>query len=197
MIRARKRAGAEAITCLLLFAVYLLFLGSLVPSFSRAGWCVGPRYITVVLPFVAWLAVAGFEMADRFVVTRVLAWALVFSSSVIFVVAATTYPHWPEGFHNPLYELAFRLLYHGYAVHSLGTLVGLTGFWSILPLYLLALGLAMWIVAGSRKRIVSAAIAVVLAGAIIAAHRQFPVTGPYALRAYSWITSTWEPKRQP
>jgi hypothetical protein len=191
---ARRRVGVEAAVCAAIFATYVLFMGSLVPVFSRAGWCVGPRYMTVALPFVAWLAVAGFGLAERWLATRALALALVIASAVIFVTAATTYPHWPENIRNPMYELVFRLLWRGYAVHSLGTLVGLHGLASLLPLYLFVAGFVFWLLArgGWRARLSTAA-AFVLAAGIVAGHRAFPLTGPYAERAWGYITATWEP----
>jgi hypothetical protein len=192
----RSRIGAEAIVCLTVFVVYVLFLTSLVPYMARGGWCVGPRYMTVALPFVAWLATAGFAAAERWRMTSVLAQALVISSGVIYVAAASTYPHWPDQLQNPLYELVFRLLYRGYAVHSLGTAVGLHGFLSLVPLYLAALALLVWLLgrAGGRRSLRTTALACVLAAGVVAGHRAFPVTGPYSDRAWAFITSTWEPK---
>ena len=194
--RERRRAvGAEVGLCLVVLAAYLLFMGSLIPSFSRAGWCVGPRYMTVALPFLAWLAVPGFAAAGRWLATRVLSQAMVVSACVVFVTAATTYPHWPEQIRNPLYELVFPLLWQGYAVHSLGTLVGFRGIYSLLPLYALAAGLVLWLMAsGTRTRYRYTAVAAfALGGVLIMGHRMFPTSGPYAERAYQFITSTWEP----
>jgi hypothetical protein len=191
----RKRAGAEAIVAFAILLVYVLFVSSLVPYMARGGWCVGPRYLTVCLPFAAWLAAAGFSAADRHAVTRVLAQALVVAAAIIYVVAITTYPHWPDQLANPLYELAFRLVYHGYAVHSLGTAVGLRGVLAALPLYVLALGLLVWMLARGRRRSwQTTAIACVLGAALIAGHRAFPLSGPYAQRAWGFVTATWEPK---
>lgn len=198
--RERRRAiGAEVGLCLAVLGTYLLFMGSLIPSFSRAGWCVGPRYMTVALPFVGWLAAPGLAAAGRWLVTRVLAQGTVVAAGVIFVTAATTYPHWPEQLRNPLYELSFRLLWNGYAVHSLGTLVGLRGIYSLIPLYLLAAGLTFWLMAAGRWRLREwPVVAAFLLGAlIVGGHRLFPVTGPYAERAYRFVTSTWEPPPPP
>ena len=191
---ARRRVGAEAIVCMIVFVGYLTFMGSLVPSFSRAGWCVGPRYMTVALPFVAWLAVAGFGAAERWLATRVLALGLVLASVVIFVTAATTYPHWPENLRNPIYELVFRLITHGYAVHSLGTLVGLRGLAAMLPLYLFTVGFIVWLLGWrSRRALITTAAGFAVAAAIVAGYSAFPRTGQYAEHAFAWITSTWEP----
>jgi hypothetical protein len=193
---ARKRVGAEALVCLAIFAAYVVFLSSLGPYMSRGGWCVGPRYMTTALPFVAWLAAAGFAAFDRTAVTRVLAQAAVWVSAAIFVVAASTYPHWPDPLANPLYELSFRLLRDGYAVHSLGTLVGLRGFLATAPLFLLVGALLLWMLTGRGwRRFATSLAACALAIAILASYRSFPRSGAYAERAYGFVTSTWEPRR--
>jgi hypothetical protein len=150
--------------------------------------------MTAALPFVAWLTAAGIRAEDRYAPVRVMAQALVVSSAIIFVTAATTYPHWPDPLRNPLHELAFPLLAHGYAVHSLGTLVGLHGFLSIAPLYAFVLGAVIWLLSrGLRRSLRQTALACILAAGLVAGHRAFPWTGDYARRTFSFITATWEP----
>lgn len=190
---ARARVGAEALVVGAVFATYLLFVSSLVPYMARGGWCVGPRYLTVSLPFAGWLAAAGFAAADRRKVTSVLAQALAVAGCIVYLVVITTYPHWPDQLRNPLYELAFPLLQHGYAVHSVGTALGLRGIWAVLPLYLFALGLVLWLLAKGRSW-KSAVLACVLGAGIVAGHRAFPLTGAYSQRAWGFVTATWEPK---
>jgi hypothetical protein len=194
---ARSRAGAEAAVSAVIFVSYLIWISSLTPYMARGGWCVGPRYLTVCLPFIAWLAAAGFAAADRHRLTSVLAQALVFAAAAIYLVAITTYPHWPDQLRNPLYELSFRLLYRGYAVHSVGTALGLHGIWAALPLYLFALGLLLWLLGrGPGRSLRTTALACVLGGAVILGHRAFPLTGPYAERVWGYVTATWEPPRR-
>src|SRR5262249_37362246 len=60
-VHAWKTMRAEVITCAAVFLMYILFLGFLEPEVGRGGWGVGPRYMTVALPFAAWLACAGIE----------------------------------------------------------------------------------------------------------------------------------------
>jgi hypothetical protein len=191
----RRRIGAEALLGSLIFVIYVAYLCSLVPYMARGGWCVGPRYLTTCMPFVGWLAAAGFAAADRRWVTSVAAQALVVAGAVIYLVAITTYPHWPENLANPLYELSFRLLRHGYAVHSLGTALGLRGIWAVVPLYALAAGLMFWLLArGPRRSWLATILACVLGAGIIYGYRAFPRTGAYAERAWGFVTRTWEPK---
>ena len=191
---ARARCGAETVVCVVVPLVYVAFLSSLVPYMTHGGWSVGPRYMTAALPFVAWLAAAGFRSVERFLVGRVLAQTLVVTSVIIFVTAATTYPHWPDELRNPLCELIFPLLTHGYAVHSLGTLFGLHGFLAIAPLYAVVLGAMIWLLSrGPGRSLRQTALACVLAAGLITGYRAFPQNGAYAKRAWSFITGTWEP----
>jgi hypothetical protein len=116
------------------------------------------------------------------------------TSVIIFVTAATTYPHWPDELRNPLCELIFPLLTHGYAVHSLGTLFGLHGFLAIAPLYAVVLGAMIWLLSrGPGRSLRQTALACVLAAGLITGYRAFPQNGAYAKRAWSFITGTWEP----
>jgi hypothetical protein len=186
--RRRPELRAEAVACAAIAVLYVLFIGSLVPEFGRAGWSVGPRYITVALPFLAWLAAAGLEAAERHELLRAGAHALVLVGVVVFVVAATTYPHWPTGFTNPLYEVSFKLLRLGKAPHSLGTAVGLRGLLSIAPLYVVALALAGSTLGWRRSTALAAALAV----GIVAAYALFPRHGGREKLAF--IVSEWEPR---
>jgi hypothetical protein len=192
----RRLLGAEALVCLAIMVTYFLFLSSTDWYMSRGGWCVGPRYLTSALPFVAWLSAPGFSLLYRSTVGRVLGHAAVLASAVVFVVAASTYPHWPDPMANPLYELSFRLLREGYAVHSLGTFFGLRGLWAALPLYLLTAGLLIWLLSGQgRRRATGMLVACVLAASIVVGYRFFPRNAGYAQHAYGYITATWEPRK--
>jgi hypothetical protein len=190
----RARAGKEALVCLTVFGVYLLFLSSLDPYMARGGWCVGPRYLTVALPFAAWLACAGFAVAFKHVWLRLVALASIVVGVTIYSSAVTTYPHWPERLLNPLYELAFRLLRSDRSVHSLGQHMGLTGAKAAMPLFALVALVMAWLFSSrSQGGWKTAASAFALGGAVIAAYSFFPGSGPYAEQAWNFVVSTWEP----
>jgi hypothetical protein len=173
----RARIGAEALVCGVIAFLYLTFIVSLEPSFGRGGWSVGPRYITVTLPFLACLAAAGLALADRWAPLRSLAHGLVLAGVAVYLVAATTYPHWPTGLANPLYEISFRALGEGVTPPNLGKLVGVGGTESLLPMYALVLGLALALLAErSEARWVTTAIAAAVASGIIFAYGLFPET---------------------
>jgi len=191
----RTRCGAETLACAVILVADVLMLSSLVPYMSRNGWSVGPRYMTVVMPFVGWMAATGFAVARRYAVIKVLGLALVVASVVVFVVGGTMFPHWPDRLANPLYDLVFPLLGRGYAVHSLGTAVGLHGIFAIAPLYLFTLLAVMWLFGLARKRALPALVVVCsLAGLIVLGHRAFPMTDQSVVNPWPMIHTIWEPR---
>lgn len=192
---SRSARGAEAIVCAVIAVAYLLFLSSLLPYMARGGWCVGPRYMSVAMPFVAYLAAAGVELAGRNRVTHVLALALVLASATVFVVGGTTFPHWPDSLRSPLYDLVFPLLGRGFAVHSLGTAVGLHGLLSILPLYLFAFLVIVWLLGLLHvKALPKLAAVCALAVLLLLAQGLFPRTDPTKVSPWPLVNSIWEPK---
>lgn len=192
----RRRCGAEVVACAVIMLADILMLSSLVPYMSRSGWAVGPRYMTLAMPFVAWLAVIGLQAAKRRRVTHALSLALVLTGVVVFIVGGTTFPHWPDRLQNPLYDLVFPLLGRGYAVHSLGTALGLGGIVAILPLYLFALVAVLWLLGLLQRRLwPKLAVVCGLALLFVLAQRAFPKTNPSHLSPWPLIHSIWEPRR--
>ncbi len=191
---ARARIGPEALACGIIVVLYLLFVGSLVPTFGRAGWSVGPRYIAVAIPFAGWLAAVGFATAERWPSTRVIAWSLVLIGVAVHVLAASTYPHWPTSFDNPLHQVSIRLVREGMAPHSLGTALGLPGAWAYAPVFLIAAGLTGWLLAGPhRGRWLAFAMAAFIASCAVVSYRSLTPVGPTHERPWRYIERTWEP----
>lgn len=189
----RTRAGAEALVCGFVMLAYFLFIGSTVPEFGRGGWSVGPRYIIVAVPFIAWLAAAALELVDGRAVLRALAHALIVTGVIVFVVAGTTYPHWPIAFRNPLYEVSFHALRQGLAPHSLGTWLGLRGLLSLAPLYVLVAALvAALLGVRDRSRLLTTACAFILGAGIVLSYSRFP--GGTPPEKWGFIERTWEPR---
>ncbi len=189
----RRDTRAEAIAMAALAFGYVLFIGSTVPEFGRGGWSVGPRYIVVAMPFFAWLAAAGFDAVDGRPVLRAAAHALVLAGVIVMVAAATTFPYWPTSFKNPLYEVAFWALTTGHAPHSLGTLVGLRGIASLLPLYAVILAVLIALLArGQRARLATTICALVGAAIIVAALGWAPRTRDAAPKV-GYLERIWEP----
>jgi hypothetical protein len=193
---ARRRCGAETLACATILIADVLMLSSLVPYMSRNGWSVGPRYMTLAMPFVGWLAVIGLQTAKRNRVAHPVSLALVLASAAIFVVGGTTFPHWPDRLRNPLFDLVFPLLGRGYAVHSFGTAVGLPGIAAILPLYLFALLAILWLLGLLRRRLLPRiALVCGLAALLLLGYRAFPKTDQHQVNPWPMIHTIWEPRR--
>jgi hypothetical protein len=191
---ARARVGREALVAGLVVAVYCVFVAALAPEFGRAGWTVGPRYLAIAMPFFAWLAAAGLEGCLARDVLRVPAIALVLVGVGIHVLAATTYPHWPVDFRNPLVEVSWRSLAEGHAPYSLGTLAGLRGPASLAPLYLGVLGLTVALFAPRRRHLLEVVLAVVIAAAAIASFQSVtPTPAVPGDGMWRFVASTLEP----
>lgn len=189
----RARVGREALVAALVALVYCAFVAALHPSFGRAGWSVGPRYIAVAMPFFAWLAAAGLDVCLRHTALRVPALALVLVGVGIHVLAATTYPHWPAELQNPLFEVSVRLLREGHAPHSLGTLLGLSGVLSLLPLYLGAAALVVHLLAPRRQYLLEVGLAVLLAAFAVSRYDRLAVTPRgQAVPIWQFVQSTAE-----
>jgi hypothetical protein len=190
----RARVGAEIIVCGAVAAAYVLFVSSLVPEFGRAGWSVGPRYIGVAMPFLAWCAAPGIAWCAARPAPRALAGGLVVAGAIVMVAAAATYPHWPTSFKNPLYEVGFHALRRDLAPHSIGTALGLPGVWSLAPMFAAAAALVVWALGVSTRRLaISAAAACVVGVLIVAAYSRFPATGKSGERPWAFVVSSWEP----
>jgi hypothetical protein len=192
VIRGARREG---ILILAVAVVMLLFLGGM--TNWRAGWCVGPRYIATVAPFLA----AGIAHAWRVVRARmaltVTAAGLLIVSVVLNTVSAAVYPHYPPEFDNPVFDLAFPLLGSGYVPYSVG-LLHLPGIWSLAPLaliVLLALSLSMGGEDPRPARWAShAAIAVAIAAlCLVPLSRYGRGPSPSEARAAAFVRSTWDP----
>lgn len=197
-LRGEKVEGA---LILVVTAVMVLFLGGM--TNWRAGWCVGPRYIATVAPFL----IAGIAHAwplvrrARFALS-VSAAGLILVSVLLNAVSAAVYPHYPTDFDNPVFDLAFPLLGAGFVPYSLGLLVGLPGLWSLAPLeaaLLLALSLGA---AGEDWRPARWALHCTLA-VLIAAAFLVPLSlygrapTPGETRAAAFVRATWEPRPSP
>jgi hypothetical protein len=189
---ARARVGREAAVCAVMVTVYCVFVAALEPEFGRAGWTVGPRYVAIAMPFFAWLAAAGLDACLRHETLRVPALGLIFVGAGVHVLAASTYPHWPLEFQNPLFEVSVRALREGYAPYSLGTLAGLRGAVSVAPMYVVVVVLILAVLTSDRRYVVETLLAFVIAGTILSSYRLLAAT-PQGTREPIWrfVASTF------
>jgi hypothetical protein len=197
LVRGPRREGAlVAAICLCMF----LFLAGM--SNWRGGWCVGPRYITTVAPF---LLVPLIELWPRLTELRWGTAAIVgltIPSVFLNVVSGAVYPHYPEQLDNPVFDLALPLLGAGYVPYGLGWLLGLPGLWAMAPLAVIVLGAIALSASGDdpRPREAGAHLAI---GIAIAVAFLLPLSAygrtPRAVEAQAAATvrALWDPPRGP
>jgi len=190
----RREAVLVTAVCLCMF----IFLAGM--SNWRAGWCVGPRYIAVVAPF---LLVPLIELWPR-VTERWWASAaivgLTVPSVILNVVSGALYPHYPEQFDNPVFDLAFPLLGAGYVPYGLGWALGLPGPWAMAPLALVVLAALALVAVGNESRPGRAGVHLAIAIGIAAAFLvPLSATGrtPRAdeTHASEMVRALWDPPR--
>jgi len=209
----KSPARTDALAILLSSVMLLLFLAGM--THWRAGWCVGPRYIAGCAPFLA----AGLLMNDRMndrlfdrgpaddnqranFVLRVLLGGSIVASVFINGVSAATYPHYPEAFDNPLFDLALPLWRDGYVPSGLGHALGLPRGWALLPPALLWIAALVLAIAGPARRL-RAKIAQVGGAALMAAllltllSRYGRAPAAAEQHATSVVRALWDPAPRP
>lgn len=132
---ASRNNRPEFLVCVWATISFLLFNGSSV--MWQGGYAIGPRYILPMLPFMVLSLIFAFERWAR------LRWAKVGIGfltlwSLLFVWAETiggqSFPDWTP---NPLFNYSLPKLIEGDIARNLGTVLGLSGWTSLLPLIFL------------------------------------------------------------
>ena len=193
----RRSGGGRAAQALILAvtAAMLVFLSGV--ANWRAGWCAGgPRYIAAVVPFLAFaLALSWQDLFAGRRWARAALLALVLVSVFLCFLSGAIFPHFPLQFDNPIFDLVLPLLRDGYAPHSLGTVLGLRGLPSLLPLLLIvAAAIGGTLVGRGRAGSVTALAAVGTALVLLFAlsrHGTRPRRDEAKARAY--VQKVWEP----
>jgi hypothetical protein len=190
---ARRDAALVTAVCVLMFT-FLAGMGN-----WRAGWCVGPRYIASVAPFLVlpiiklWPRLGSKWWATAMVV------GLTIPSVVLNVVSGALYPHYPEQYDNPVFDLAFPLLGAGYAPYGLGHVLHLPGAWALAPLALIVLAALALVTAGDdprpRRTAGHVALALAIAAAFLLGLSAYGRTPrPDEARATGTVHLLWEPR---
>ncbi|HVR62184.1 MAG TPA: hypothetical protein VMU50_09810, partial [Polyangia bacterium] len=164
----------------------------------HAGWCVGPRYIASVTPFLAAaVAFAWRRVRSPWALSLITA-GLVLPSVFLNVLSGAIYPHYPEQYDNPVFDLTLPLLGAGYVPYSLGWLLGAPGLWSLAPLAAAVLAAVSFGVGGPdqrpRRYWLHASLATVMALALLAAQGRYG-RKPSAAEAQATrlVRAVWEP----
>jgi hypothetical protein len=162
--------------------IFILFVASL--AFWRAGWEVGPRYATAMLPFLLPAVTAQLDACRRWPMVVGVAAGTIVVGIVVYVLSSATFPYWPDNFDHPLFEVTFRLLGDNLASPSVGSALGIAGVAGVVPYFALAFGLAgvsIWRVAHRNGVLIAAGVAL----AILGAYWLVPHGGPSADAPYA------------
>jgi hypothetical protein len=191
--RDRIDGLVAALVCLSMY-IFICFM-----NIWHAGWSVGPRYLAVVVPFMAWGALVSLDAVAR-AAPRAAAAVAIGATGAGMVAAgipSVYYPHLPPELDWPLAHLLGLLIRHDYSPLNAGNLVGWYGSASMVPLYwlaLFALGWAAWHFrrAGDRALVLGASACI--AAALLVPHFRAPPADAKARKAVAFITRTWHPE---
>jgi hypothetical protein len=200
MALGRRRQRVDGAIALLACAGILAYLAGNVAW--RAGWSVGARYATVCVPFLLYgvvlLVVPVQGQHAGWVLSAVAAGLTIAAVGVSGV--AVVYPHYPQEFRNPSFDLGWALVKDGYLPYSIGWKLGLYRHKALIPL-LPFLGVALYLVLAGpgtwrrdwRWRALHVLGAVVVgAGMLFAATRAS--TADRATRVATNVRLKWEPR---
>jgi hypothetical protein len=198
-VRGSRIERRDATLVATVSVVLFFFLAGM--SHWRAGWCVGPRYITPIAPFLLLpLLKLWPHIGDRWWATA-LAVGLLIPSVVLNLISGALYPHYPEAYDNPVFDLAFPLIGEGHAPYGLGWLLHLPGRWALAPLAIVALAAVSLVAAGAdpRPRRMAAHLGLSIAIAAtfflgLGAYGRKPQ--PAEAHADAVVRSAWEPPRR-
>jgi len=114
---------------------------------------------------------------------------------------AVIYPHYPQEFKNPTFDLAWRLVFEGYLPYSIGWYVGLKAAKALIPLLpLVALALGLVVVGETRwhqtlqGRALHGLLACGLAALLLVGASRPRSRDPQALRVATNVRLKWEPR---
>lgn len=130
---ARDRAWCpEFLVCLWAGLSFLLFNGSSV--MWEGGFAVGPRYLVPMLPFMVlpiifFVNAYGSRPWIKGLVTLLTTWSLLFVWAE--TIGGQSFPDWTL---NPLINYSLPNLMNGDIARNIGTVLGLSGWFSLLPL---------------------------------------------------------------
>jgi hypothetical protein len=196
MIRGRE-LRAEGIFCAAVILFFFYFAGAIA---FVSGWDVGPRYITCALPYyLVAVAVAAPAMARRWW-GRIPLYGLIAVGVIMYITIQAVFPHYPDNFSNPWFDVTLRFGRAGYLCYNGGWVLGLRGLASAAPYLAVSGALLLALLAGGaltrRQRLAVAGGALALAFSLLLAYhaqlanRRMPVP----VKFLPWMEQIWEPR---
>ncbi len=143
--RSRTARADAAISAAIVGAIVLFAATTIDPG---GGWAVSSRYLTATVPFLL-IGVAGWlRKAEAWAVAVYAGLALV--GLTLVPLAAATFPVFPHGVENPIFELAWPLLRAGYVMPSVGS--ESLGLVALVPFFVCFAGAALFQLDLVRRR---------------------------------------------
>ena len=192
--RKTRLDGLVALSCFVLTYAVITFMNN-----WRGGWTIGPRYLAVVVPFVAWAALEGLDLMAKRAPRSVafLAIGLAATSLVASGVPSVYYPHLPPEFTKPLAQLYDVLIEHGYAPPNAGNALGWWGTASMAPMAVLGALAVVWCAwqrhLELRDRVAVVIGALFICGILVGPLFQAPEPTREVKDAIAFVTRTWAP----
>ncbi|MFO0602768.1 MAG: hypothetical protein U0324_06310 [Polyangiales bacterium] len=173
----------------------------------RGGWTVGPRYLTTLIPALAFAALAGLDAIhgslarDRALqrVVTVFAAGATVAAFVTSGLVSATFPHVPEQFGSPFFEMAGPVLRDGFVPRNAGQLLGLSGLRSMAGFFVAAVAASALVLRGDERRPL-AAVAHACGGLAVALALLVPSAGaarPDNLPSMRHVKTAYEPQPPP
>jgi hypothetical protein len=191
--RARR---PDAVAALAVVLLTLLVIASM--NNWRGGWTIGPRYLALTVPFVAWVALEGLDrLADRAeTLTLTLALGCALAAIVASGLPSAYFPHLPPEATRPLPDVVWLLVRHDFAPRNAGAFVGVHGTLSMLPLFAAfaaALGACLASVHAWRARGVLAVGAALVGLVVLLPHHTGAAPAQDVAGVRAFITERWTP----
>jgi hypothetical protein len=131
-----KQYRIELVVVLSITASMLLFNSSSIMWWG--GFAIGPRYLLPMLPFISISLIFPFlewggQKLFKLVTSLLIIWSIIANWGLAF--AGQSFP--PDTIRNPLLDYSLPNIQSGNIARNLGTIIGLSGLWSLVPLILL------------------------------------------------------------
>lgn len=197
MMFRNRSLRAEGIFCASIIAFFIYFSTAIV---FVSGWDVGPRYITCALPYYSIATAIFAATVGRTSLGRGLVYGLMTFSIIIYLLVNAVFPHYPESFSNPWFDVTWRFSRAGYLPYNLGWLLGGKGVITLLPYLFVAVVFLIALHLGSLKSW-SKRIGVTITSLALASAIGFFYYGqlhyrsaPVPVGTLMWMHKIWEPR---
>ncbi|MGE0787006.1 MAG: hypothetical protein AB7S26_15135 [Sandaracinaceae bacterium] len=191
---AHRREGMVVLS-----VVGITLAGIAVMNNWRGGWTIGPRYLVLVYPFLAWAALYGIEpwVRARPRAAAAIAIGALLAGLVLSGIPSAYYPHYPMEVDRPLTQVVSVLVQHDFAPYTWLNRFGVYGELSMLPLLaalVVAFGAAISAARTHRVRMAGLGFGLVIGALWIAPMSLDPAPeDPEVRDAVALIARTWTP----